>query len=256
MDGDAPVRTRMTKRDGAFDRAWHGLTDGPAYPADAPDRRTIDLVGLRLPLRATVAITVVTFALLFDYTRTFLPDDLVVSGDVQALAWATAIQRLVLFGVVPLAVVVLLFRDAPSRYGLTLGEARIGASLVVVGCAVMTPIVLWNASQPDVRAFYAPLDAPLPELVARNLIELSAAEFAFRGFLMLTLVRTIGPLGVVVAALPFVFGHLGKPELELFSTLGGGLVYGWLAWRTRSIVWGSIGHTYIVTLVTVTSAAA
>ena len=80
-----------------------------------------------------------------------------------------------------------------------------------------------------------------------NALELSAAEFAFRGFLMLALVRVIGPLGVVVAALPFVFGHLGKPELELFSTLGGGLVYGWLAWRTRSIVWGAIGHTYILT---------
>ena len=56
---------------------------------------------------------------------------------------------------------------------------------------------------------------------------------------MLTLVRVIGPVGVLVATMPFVFGHLGKPELELFSTLGGGLVYGWLAWRTRSIVWGS-----------------
>ncbi len=119
----------------------------------------------------------------------------------------------------------------------------------------MTPIVLWFATQPDVRAYYAPLDTSLPALVARNLAELTAAEFMFRGFLMLTLVRVIGPLGVVVAALPFVFGHLGKPELELLSTLGGGLVYGWLAWRTRSIIWGSIGHAYIVTLVTVAAAA-
>jgi len=72
---------------------------------------------------------------------------------------------------------------------------------------------------------------------------------------MLVLVRAIGPIGVLVATLPFVFGHLGKPELELFSTLGGGLVYGWLAWRTRSILWGSIGHTYIVTLVILAAAA-
>ena len=82
-----------------------------------------------------------------------------------------------------------------------------------------------------------------------NALELSASEFAFRGFLMLALVRVMGPIGVLVATMPFVFAHLGKPELELFSTLGGGLVYGWLAWRTRSIVWGSIGHTYILTLV-------
>jgi membrane protease YdiL (CAAX protease family) len=87
--------------------------------------------------------------------------------------------------------------------------------------------------------------------VATNLIELTAAEFAFRGFLMMALLRVMGPLGVVIAALPFVFAHLGKPELELFSTLAGGLVYSWLAWRTRSIVWGALGHTYILTLVTV-----
>jgi membrane protease YdiL (CAAX protease family) len=54
--------------------------------------------------------------------------------------------------------------------------------------------------------------------------------------------------------MPFTFAHLGKPELELFSTLGGGMVYGWLAWRTGSIVWGSIGHVYILTLVTVAAA--
>ena len=73
---------------------------------------------------------------------------------------------------------------------------------------------------------------------------------------MFTLVRAIGPFGLLVAAMPFVFGHLGKPELELFSTLGGGLIYGWLAWRTGSIVWGSIGHVYILTLVTVSAGAA
>jgi membrane protease YdiL (CAAX protease family) len=90
--------------------------------------------------------------------------------------------------------------------------------------------------------------------VITNAIDLTATEFAFRGFLMLTLIRVIGPVGVLVATMPFVFSHLGKPELELFSTLAGGLVYGWLAWRTRSIIWGAIGHTYIVTVVTIAAA--
>jgi membrane protease YdiL (CAAX protease family) len=142
------------------------------------------------------------------------------------------------------------FRDRPSRYGLTVGDWRWGAALVLIGCAVMTPIVFWFATMPDVRAFYGPGSAPVGQLLLTNGLDLTATEFAFRGFLMLTLVRLIGPFGVLVATMPFVFSHLGKPELELFSTLGGGLVYGWLAWRTRSIVWGSIGHTYILTLLT------
>jgi membrane protease YdiL (CAAX protease family) len=107
---------------------------------------------------------------------------------------------------------------------------------------------------PDVRAYYAVSAAPLPDIVLTNVIDLTTAEFLFRGFLMLTLVRAIGPIGVLIAVMPFAFAHVGKPALELLSTLGGGLAYGWLAWRTRSIVWGSIAHVYILSLVTVVAA--
>jgi membrane protease YdiL (CAAX protease family) len=232
-------------------RFWAGLTAGPSYPATDADRRTIDVAGLRLPLRATVATAIVTFALLFDYSRTFIPDDVVALGRTPDAMRANALERVVLFGIVPLLVVVIGFRDRPSRYGVTPGDWRWGIGLMLVGCIAMTPIVLASATMPDVQAYYGPSGAPVGELLVTNGLELTAVEFALRGFLMLTLVRIIGPFGVVVAALPFVFGHLGKPELELFSTLGGGLVYGWLAWRTRSIVWGSLAHTYILTLVTV-----
>lgn len=232
-------------------RWWSAFTAGPAYLADERDRREATLVGLRLPVRATIAIAVVTFALLFDYSRTFLPDEILALGRSPEVGRATAIGRGILYGVVPLVVVLLVFRDRLVRYGVTLGDWRWGLGLAIAGCIVMTPVVLWFATLPDVRAYYAPSAGTLPDLIAANALELTAAEFAFRGFLMMTLLRVMGPIGVVVATLPFVFGHLGKPELELFSTLGGGLVYGWLAWRTRSIVWGALGHTYILTLVTV-----
>lgn len=233
----------------AVGRVWAAFTAGPDYPADPADLRTVTLVGLRLPVRASVAIAVVTFALLFDYSRTFIPGGANAGRGPDAML-ETSVERLVLFGLVPLLVVLVGFRDRPSRYGLTVGDWRWGAALVLIGCAVMTPIVLWFATTPDVRAYYGPGNAPVGRLLLTNALDLTATEFALRGFLMLTLVRLIGPFGVLVATMPFVFSHLGKPELELFSTLGGGLVYGWLAWRTRSIVWGSIGHTYILTLLT------
>jgi hypothetical protein len=242
---------------GLIGRAWTSLTRAPSYPPERADLCTFDAVGLTLPVRATVAIAVVTFALLIDYSRILIPDDLVALGRAPAAMVATAIERAVLFGLVPLAVVVLVFRDRPSRYGLAIGDWRWGAALTVVGCAVMTPIVLWNAGLPDVAAYYAPsAAAPIGQILLTNALDLTAAEFLYRGFLMFILVRTVGPFGVVLATMPFVLGHLGKPELELFSTLGGGLVYGWLAWRTRSIVWGSIGHTYILVLVTLAAAGA
>ena len=67
--------------------------------------------------------------------------------------------------------------------------------------------------------------------------------------------RLLTPLGRVVAQLPFVFSHLNKPEIELLSTLFGGLVYGWVNWRTGSILWSILPHVYIVTLAVLASAA-
>ena len=236
----------------AVRRLW-AFTAGPDYPADPADRRTVTLVGLRLPVRASVAIAVVTFALLFDYSRTFIPGGANAGRGPDAML-ATSIERVVLFGLLPLLIVLFGFRDRPSRYGLTIGDWRWGAALVLVGCAVMTPIVLALAGAPDFRAYYAPSNDPLPSLLATNVMDLVSTEFIYRGFLMLCIARVFGPIGLVVALFPFTFTHLTKPELELLSTFAGGAVYGWLTWRTGSILWGALAHVYIVTLIIVASA--
>ncbi|HET9755633.1 MAG TPA: CPBP family intramembrane glutamic endopeptidase [Candidatus Limnocylindrales bacterium] len=232
-------------------RLWSWLiTPSPEQIVDE-DRRTTDLVGLRLPVRASVVVTVTTMVLLIDFSRVLLPGAVVQLGRAPDGLRAIALERVVLFALVPLAVILLGFRDRPARYGWTLGDGRAGAVLSLAGCILMTPIVLWFATLPDVRAYYAVSAAPPQDIVLTNVIDLTTAEFLFRGFLMLTLVRAIGPIGVLIAVMPFAFAHVGKPALELLSTLGGGLAYGWLAWRTRSILWGSIAHVYILSLVTV-----
>jgi membrane protease YdiL (CAAX protease family) len=220
----------------------------PEYPADAEDRRTFTIAGLELPLRASVAIAVATMAILFDYSRTFIPDSVQDLGRAAPALRYQAIERVLLFGVVPIAVVLLGFRDRPSRYGLTPGAWRWGLGLVAVGCAVMTPLVLALARLDGFRDYYSISAASPPDVLLTNALDLIPTEFMIRGFLMFALVRAIGPVGVLVATLPFVFSHLGQPEVELFSTLFGGLVYGWLVWRTGSIVWSAAAHIYIVTL--------
>ena len=246
---EAPLERRWGRSRPGIDAVRRWLTDARVDPATDADRREIDVLGLRLPLRATVAIVVVTLVLLVDYSRTLLPAELAGLGRSPLALRITAIERALLFGLVPLAVVILAFRDRPTRYGLAVGDWRAGLGLMFVGCAVMTPLVLWFATLADVRAYYGPSAEPLPGLLLTNTLDIAATEFLFRGFLTFTLLRAIGPIGVLVATMPFVFVHLGKPELELYSTLAGGLVYGWLAWRTRSILWGTIGHVYILSLV-------
>lgn len=230
-------------------RFLSALFAAPDYPPTPEDLRVVRIAGMEMPLRAAVAITVTTFALLFDFTRTFIPEPI---QDLYRLPEAIryqALERTILFGVLPLLVVLLIFRDRPSRYGLRLGDWRWGLSLAVLGCLLATPIIVAIGQAPDFRAYYSVSAAPVDYLLVTNVADLFPAEFIFRGFLMFALVRVIGPLGVLVAALPFVFAHLGKPELELFSTLAGGLVFGWLNWRTGSIVWSAASHVYILTLV-------
>jgi membrane protease YdiL (CAAX protease family) len=237
-------------------RLLEALFAAPAYPPAAADRRTVTIAGLELPLRATIVIAVATLAVIFDFSRTFIPDELIQYDRNPGMQRLQAIDRLILYAFVPLLVIVVAFRDSPGRYGLRIGDWKVGASLALIGCAVMTPIVLWFASQPDARAYYAPSWSSLPDVLLTNVIDLASAEFLFRGFLMFALVRTLGPIGVLIATVPFALSHLTKPELELISTLGGGLLYGWLAWRTGSIAWGAAAHVYIVTLVMAAAAAA
>ena len=223
---------------GLFTRA----TAGPAYPANAADLGDIRIAGLDLPIRATVALFVATVAVLADYTG-------LVRFDPSPRG--IALERLVVFGLVPLAVVVLGFRDRPSRYGLELGDWRWGAALLLAGLLVMTPIILALATRPDFAAYYASRPAPLADVLINNVVELFPAEFLLRGFLLFALLRRIGPLALVVVQVPFIFAHVGKPEIELWSTFVGGTVFAWLNWRTGSIVWSGLGHTFVLTLMLV-----
>ena len=230
-------------------RLRSGFTAAPAYPSALADQRTVTILGLELPLRASTAVLVVTLVLLFDYSRTAIPQDVQAIGRAAAAIRYQALERVILFGLVPALVIVFAFRDRLTSYGLSLGEWRWGLGLAVAGCAVMTPIIVAVGSNADFSTYYSVSSAPVGDLVVTNLLDLVPAEFLIRGFLMFTLLRTIGPLGIVVAQMPFVFTHLGKPEIELFSTLIGGMVFGWLDWRTRSILWSALGHVYILTLV-------
>jgi hypothetical protein len=226
-------------------------TSGPIYPPDEGDGAEIRIAGLDLPVRATVALFVVTFVVLLDYTRTLFPADVLALGRSPDAVRYQALERFALFGVVPLAIVLVGFRDRPARYGLQLGDWRWGLGLLLAGAAIMTPIILGLARVPQFSDYYGAPAGSFANAVASNALEIIPAEFLLRGFLMFVLLRRIGPLAIVVVQVPFIFAHIGKPELELWSTFVGGTIFAWLDWRTGSIVWSALGHLYVLTLMMV-----
>jgi membrane protease YdiL (CAAX protease family) len=272
-DGDAPGRLRCVDETSATPStarraglraqaarlsAWLG--DAPPYPANAGDLRTVSILGVALPVRASVAVIAVSLILLLDYHGRI--DGLVEAvlgpfGETAVDAKRIqSIGRFLLEGLVPLAIVVLVLRDRPSRYGLRLGDWRPGLAIAIGGIAVMAVVILALVRLPDFAAYYAPQAAPWPQVVLTSALEVIPAEFFFRGFLLFALLRIAGPVALVVATMPFAFVHLGKPEYETLSTLGGGLLYGWLDWRTGSVLWSGLAHAAILSIAVVVAGAA
>lgn len=229
-------------------RVYHRATAGPDYPPNEADRSDIRVFGLAFPRRASIAVLATTALIVADQLRLLIPEGAV---DGPTGLRPLELQRFVLFLVVPAAIVVLGFRDRPSRYGLRLGDWRWGGGLLLAGLAVMTPIILGLSALPSFRGYYGAATTPLGTALLNNLVELLPAEFLLRGFLMFALWRRVGSLALVIVQIPFVLTHFGKPDVELWSTFVGGSVFAWLDWRTGSILWSGLGHVYVLTLMLV-----
>jgi uncharacterized protein len=206
----------------------------------------VNVAGLRLPLRETIVVLVTTFVLVIDWYHPLL------LGIDPELSLGVA--RVGLFLVVPM-LTLLLLGERPTDYGLRTGEWRVGLPVVVVLAALVTPIIVIVSGLPDFDLYYSHDPASLLGAILGNVLNVAAAEFLFRGFLMWTLIRIAGPMGVVLATFPFVFTHLGKPELETLSTFFGGLGFGWIAWRTRSVLYGALLHAYLISLMVLVASA-
>jgi hypothetical protein len=167
-----------------------------------------------------------------------------------------AYDRFVLEFLFPVAWIVLVWRENPRRYGLALGDWRLGLPITVAGVAIMA-VVIWVAGQqPDFRAYYVDSIAGRPtwRLVVDTGVDIFAWEFFNRGWLLWGLGRKYGADAVWLQVIPFALMHVWKPQIEQFSTILGGAFFGLLAWRTKSIVWGWLLHWFMMAWVLVVAA--
>ena len=221
-----------------------------AHPA-ARDRIELNLLGLRVPALATAFLLITCALLMLDRNYDVLPR----FGPLDPRSLRNqGFERLVLFGLVPLGILLAL-REDPRRYGLGRGDVRRAVVLGGLAILVTVPAIVLIAAIPDIRDWYSPSMSTVPDVLLTNTLDLVSTEFILRGFLMFALVRAIGPFGVVVAVVPFFMIHIGKPDVEALSTLAGGLVFGWLNWRTGSIWASAAYHVAIQTTVIVAAAA-
>ena len=156
------------------------------------------------------------------------------------------LDSLLIYLVVPMAIILIGFRQPLWKYGFTLGDWKAGLAITAAAIAVMAPIIWYLAhADPSMRAYYQwQMKPTMPLLV---FLELAGWEFFFRGFILFGYEKEFGVHALWLQAVPFALAHISKPAVETLSTIFGGFAFGWLAWRTRSFIYPLIIHWFIMT---------
>ena len=79
-------------------------------------------------------------------------------------------------------------------------------------------------------------------------LQFVAVETFFRGFLVLGLAKRFGQMSILIATIPYLMIHFSKPPVEALAAIVGGIVMGFLAYRTKSVWWGVALHVAVAAL--------
>lgn len=215
---------------------------------DRPDSRTVALFAVAL-----VCLWAARFA------QNVVPDDWTRLAE---LNWWAGTQ-IVFYGIVPLASVSILgvnFGEIGWRLTGIWHHGRIYVALF----AVSLPFIFLASATADFQDHYPILEITSGQHdVWRDLaiwwpfyfLQFAAIEAFFRGILVLGLARRFGPASVFVAVVPYMMIHFTKPPAEAVASIVGGIVLGYLALRTRSIVWGIAVHIAVAATMDLASLA-
>ena len=215
-----------------------GLPAGEGYPA-AP--RVWRIWGVDFDARIVQVVVAATLILIVAFNNRFVQLEY---------------DRFFLEFLVPLAIIVLVWRENPRDYGLRLGDWRLGLVVTAVGVAVLA-VVIWIVGRwPDFHSYYSQDIAGRPtwRLIVDTGIDLFAWEFFFRGWLLSAFGRRYGTDAIWLQMIPFALMHVWKPEIEQLSTVIGGAFFGILAWKTKSFAWGFLLHWFMMAWVLVVAA--
>ena len=153
--------------------------------------------------------------------------------------------------ILPMAAILILFRESPVRFGLGLGRIRLGLGITGLFMIAYIPcfvVLMHNEAFVQYHGFTreALERLTLWDVAGGQLYlipTLLAAEFFFRGFILLGLRKTFGDHGAnMVQLFPYAMGHLDRPGMECFGSLLVGYALGYLTLKTGSVWYGTFLH--------------
>lgn len=169
----------------------------------------------------------------------------------QSITPNKGLDRIILYLILPLLIVLVVFREKPSVYGFTIGDWKTGLILTGISIVLIAPVLWLTAHGGAMKDYYKPQATGLPW---NTFIDLFGWEFFFRGFILFAYLRKFGAEALWLQAVPFALAHIGKPEIETFSTIFGGFAFAWLAFRTKSFVYPFIIHWFVASFTIIVAA--
>jgi len=154
-----------------------------------------------------------------------------------------------LLGVIPLLIVKYVFRERLADYGVQLGDRARTWRMVLI----FVPLFLFSgylsSNNPALRYEY-PINTAAGESTTlfffhacTYLFFYLSWEFHFRGFLQCGLQKSLGLTNaILIQVMASTLLHIGKPGVETYSAILGGILWGMLAYYTRSLLSGLAQH--------------
>ena len=167
------------------------------------------------------------------------------------------LAALILFGLIPMGIVKWGFREQLADYGLRIGIVHRTFRTFLLAMPVIVMIAILIGHHSALHEVY-----PLNEVLRPQHTKIGVGlfvihsicylgyyfgwEFLFRGFMQQGLSERCGvPTAVLVQTMASTMLHYGHPAGEIFGAIIAGLLWGFLAYRTRSILSGFGQHALL-----------
>ena len=185
-----------------------------------------------------------------DYFSFIQPEELIIEELVSYLYWF--IFDFILFFVIPIYIIKLVFKENVRKYGVVLGNKKLGLLFLIIASFVIIPIIIIVSNNSSFTSYFPLMNSAADDWKIFLIYELVfiafifSWEFIFRGFILFGLEKKFGIYSIFIQMIPFVLLHTGKPFIETFASIFGGLLLGYLALRTRSMIYGFLIHAMIL----------
>lgn len=153
---------------------------------------------------------------------------------------------------IPFFILKMIFKKKLRDFGFGIGDARYGLRFMAIAFPFLVWAVYVGSSQAGIQSEYPLSKSSMEHLHLFIIVEVFYLvyyigwEFLFRGFMLFGLEKRFGALSaILIQTIPSAIVHIGKPASESFGAIFAGLVFGYLAIRTRSILYPLILHAIV-----------